>query len=440
MTSPIDSIDFIDAIDVVERAVRTLGGAPVVLAVSGGLDSMVLLDAAARVHGAGPLVVGTFDHGTGEAARRAARLVARRARSLGLPVERGRAAAGLVGEAQWRRARWAFLRAVADRHAARVATAHTRDDQVETVCMRALRGAGARGLAALAAPSPVLRPFLDLGRADLAAYAAARGVRWAEDPSNGSRAHLRNRLRHELLPAIRRLRPGFDAEMLDLARRAAAWRREVEGIVDTLPLEPAGAGLDVVRDSLASYDAGALAVLWPAVAARAGVTLDGRGTRRLAAFTIHAGVGDVMQLSGGWEVVRLRDRFALRPADRTGGAEGERTFAPGDEVAMGAWRLRPSPAEAVRAGAWGASLPADRPLRVRAWRPGDRMRAAGARAARRVKRFLSDAHVVGPDRAGWPVVLADEEIVWIPGIRRSDAATDRSGRPGVPYVCERNDR
>jgi tRNA(Ile)-lysidine synthase len=91
------------------------------------------------------------------------------------------------------------------------------------------------------------------------------------------------------------------------------------------------------------------------------------------------------------------------------------------------------------AGLWGATLPGDLPLSVRPWRPGDRMRAAGSGAARRVKRFLSDAHVVGPDRTAWPVVLAGDEIVWIPGIRRSDAATDRSGRPGVPYVCERND-
>jgi tRNA(Ile)-lysidine synthase len=56
-----------------------------------------------------------------------------------------------------------------------------------------------------------------------------------------------------------------------------------------------------------------------------------------------------------------------------------------------------------------------------------------------VKRFFGDAGIVGPDREGWPVVLADGEIVWIPGVRRSDAATDRSGRPVLQYRCERND-
>jgi tRNA(Ile)-lysidine synthetase-like protein len=83
-------------------------------------------------------------------------------------------------------------------------------------------------------------------------------------------------------------------------------------------------------------------------------------------------------------------------------------------------------------------LPVDATLTVRGWRPGDRMRVAGANAARRVKRFFADARIAGPDRAGWPVVLAGDEIVWIPGVRRSDAATVRSGRPGLRYTCERD--
>jgi tRNA(Ile)-lysidine synthase len=67
------------------------------------------------------------------------------------------------------------------------------------------------------------------------------------------------------------------------------------------------------------------------------------------------------------------------------------------------------------------------------------MRVAEGQAARRVKRYFADAHVPARARAGWPVVLAAGEIVWIPGVRRSDAATDRPGRPGVPFICERID-
>jgi tRNA(Ile)-lysidine synthase len=87
---------------------------------------------------------------------------------------------------------------------------------------------------------------------------------------------------------------------------------------------------------------------------------------------------------------------------------------------------------------WTAELPGDRPLTIREWSPADRMRARESGPARRVKRFFGDAQIPGPSRTGWPVVLAGDEIVWIPGVRRSVAAPERSGRPVVRYACERN--
>ena len=87
-----------------------------------------------------------------------------------------------------------------------------------------------------------------------------------------------------------------------------------------------------------------------------------------------------------------------------------------------------------------AALPTAQPLVVRSWREGDRMHGAGDAGPRRVKRFLRDAGLVGPEREGWPVVVCGEEVVWIPGVRRSDAATVRSGRPEAVYVCERIER
>jgi len=102
------------------HAVRsTLGGQPrVVLAVSGGLDSMSLLDAASRVVDSNKLVIATFDHGTGKAAREAVCLVQSRAASLGLVCESARANERLRSEAELRRARWDFLRRVALRFGA----------------------------------------------------------------------------------------------------------------------------------------------------------------------------------------------------------------------------------------------------------------------------------------------------------------------------------
>ena len=134
-------------------------------------------------------------------------------------------------EAAWRIARWRFLRDCAERFGARVATAHTEDDQVETVLMRTMRGSGARGLVGLLADTDVVRPFLALRRDAIAAYAARVGLRWVEDPSNTSREFFRNRVRHDLLPALRLANAGIDDVLLDVARRAGALRRDIESFV-----------------------------------------------------------------------------------------------------------------------------------------------------------------------------------------------------------------
>src|SRR5262245_14060133 len=154
----------------------------VVLAVSGGIDSMVLLHAAATRLERERLTVASFDHGTGPAAARAFASVAEECRDLGLTFIGGRADRALESEAELRDARWRFLRATASPKRATIATAHTETDQIETVLMRVLRDAGARGLAALYAPSEVARPLVAITRAQIAAYAEKCGISWIEDP------------------------------------------------------------------------------------------------------------------------------------------------------------------------------------------------------------------------------------------------------------------
>jgi tRNA(Ile)-lysidine synthase len=284
----------------------------VLLAVSGGTDSMALLDAASRVARGAIAGVATFDHATGSAARSAAALVAEEALARGLPLTVGRARAVGRTEAEWRLARWTFLRSVAHDVGANIVTAHTRDDQVETVVMRIMRSAGARGLAGLYAESAVLRPLIDVPRSAIAAYVRDRNVPVIDDPSNQSRRHLRNRVRLDLLPALRRVQPGFENDILKIARRAAAWRWDVERLVkQCCPVDRIGDDFVVAVADLAGYDAASLAIIWPAIAARAGVTLDWRGTSRVVAFTTGGRVGSSIQLSGGVEVVRTRERFVI---------------------------------------------------------------------------------------------------------------------------------
>lgn len=291
------------------------GATRMVLAVSGGMDSMVLLTAASHLSARdrGRTTVATFDHGTGRAAGRAASLVARESARLGISCVAGRAATSGTREEEWRRARWAFLDQVAAKHSASVVTAHTRDDQIETVFMRILREAGPRGLAGLYADSEVIRPFLEVRRAAIADYASANRVRFLEDPTNSDRKHLRNRIRLDLLPSITRRNPGFSDELLTLARASADWRRSLEEIAGDVDPTPAVDGaLRIDRSSLRGFDSESLRVLWPVLAARASVVMDRRGTHRAAEFTIKGATGGAIQLSGGVEIVMRRDHMLLR--------------------------------------------------------------------------------------------------------------------------------
>lgn len=428
--------------------------APLVLAVSGGIDSMSLLDVCASAPDrVAPLMVATFDHGTGPAATAASALAENVAQRHGIDTVTGKGDALARDEATWREARWRFLWSVAESRGARVVTAHTRDDQVETVVMRVLRGAGGRGLSALRAPSPVCRPFLDIWRAEIEEYAASRRLAWVDDPSNARPVHLRNRVRRDLLPALRACDPAIDAELLRLSEEAGRLRESCAEIVGRLVVDsrPGRVLAQAVLDDQWGDDAAAL--FCQTLADFAGLALDWRGTARLADFARAGRVGRMIPLSGGWEAIRRRDALEIRRrAARTPDAAVPLAST---VTTFGSWRFHALACDAgdehqatlhddassssggdLRRDIWRAWLPSDARLEVRSWRDGDRMISSGS-GQRRVKRFLSDGRVVAADRAGWPVVVADGEIVWIPGVRRARAATARPGRPRVCVVCER---
>jgi tRNA(Ile)-lysidine synthase len=298
----------------VERIVRSAArGRRLALAVSGGRDSMAMMHAFARAARDSVAVVATFDHGTGPAATNAANLVVREASRHGFPVVLGNAPRIATNEAEWRDMRVAFLDAVASRAGAVVATAHTRDDQIETFMIRMLRDSGPRGLAGLYAESAAARPVLEVSRRELADYAMAAGVRWIEDPTNESDRYLRNRVRRDLLPALERAHPGFEHDVIAISRRAAEWRRQLDQTVESaVQVEHLVDGIAVRAVDLQGFAPDELALLWPSIAALAGARTDWRGTERLVAFTPTARVGARIQISGGWDVTRTRVSFELR--------------------------------------------------------------------------------------------------------------------------------
>jgi tRNA(Ile)-lysidine synthase len=213
-------------------------GDRVAVAVSGGLDSAVLLDVLVATRGwhRAALEVVTVDHGLHGASAEHAAGVAGLAASLGLRctvarVELDRGA----DEAAARAARYAALDALP---VDRVALAHHADDVAETVLVNLLRGTGAAGLAGIPRRrGRYVRPLLDEDRASLRAWAEARGLRWVDDPTNADPRFLRNRIRAEVVPLLDSLRPGAARAV---ARSAGTVRRDVD-LLDALAAGAPGA-------------------------------------------------------------------------------------------------------------------------------------------------------------------------------------------------------
>src|SRR5919106_6049810 len=210
-----------------------LPGGRALVAVSGGLDSVVLLDLLHRTAGRSlELVVAHADHGIHPDSASVAERVAAFAGGLGLRCEVTRLELGAGGGGTSpREARYALVFALRERlDAAIVFTAHHADDQAETVLMRALEGSATGGLAGMRAVSgPLVRPLLRFPRVELTRYARERGLPVWVDPANSDPAHLRSWIRCDLLPAIRKRLPDVDARLRRLGSHAARERRGRDG-------------------------------------------------------------------------------------------------------------------------------------------------------------------------------------------------------------------
>lgn len=219
--------------------------------VSGGRDSMALLHALVA-GGFKKLVVCHLDHGLrGRRSSADARFVAKAAARLGLPVEAARAQTarfakdhGKSIELAARELRYCFFRACAKRRRCRrLLLAHHADDQVETCLFQFLRGSGAAGLAGMRPASTsgslqILRPFLHISREEIGQYVSANAIMFREDASNADTTHTRNRLRHDVLPAIEKsFGPSFRSAIL---RASGILRMESDWIDSQAPeLAPA---------------------------------------------------------------------------------------------------------------------------------------------------------------------------------------------------------
>ncbi len=199
-----------------------------VVAVSGGVDSVVLLDMLVRQR-THELVVAHFDHGIRPESDADARFVAGVAARYGLPFETGREELGRsASEALARERRYLFLKQIAAHHDATLTTAHHLDDLVETVAINLHRGTGWRGLAVLGS-SEIERPLLSSTKTELYDYALAHGLEWVEDETNLQDDYLRNQLRRRL-----RLEATTKHQLAELRQTQMELRKRIETETDRL--------------------------------------------------------------------------------------------------------------------------------------------------------------------------------------------------------------
>ncbi len=418
------------------------------VAVSGGPDSVALLDLMSAVAGelGLRLVVAHADHGIQTDSRFVGQAVRKLAEQYGLPFELGEL--GLspgATETAARHARYAWLRSARRRHAARyVVLAHHRDDQLETILMRVLRGSAPAGLAAMAPVNPggLVRPLLPFSKAELARHAATRGLASHDDPANADPRHLRSWVRTTLLPLlVDRLGERVRGDVLGMGRAAALERRAWDRLLERLPdfeLRIVRRGFEVAREGLARYDDAVSLALVRAAARRAGLVLGIRAARQLVELARRPS-GRRLPLGRGWgaEVAfeRLRVTREIGCAAAQVVATGQRGSAVFGDFQV-AWSPGAAPARLERSdwttwiaggerGAGGAGWEVRRPRR------GDRLIPLGGVGQRPLRRLLMEARVPRSDRATYPVVARGETILWVPGICRS---ADDLPQPGTSAV------
>lgn len=212
-----------------------------VVAVSGGVDSVVLLHMLKNNYLAGfsikdQFVVAHFDHGIREESARDADFVEELAQSYGFVYECGSANLGPgASEDAARQMRYNFLRQCSKKYnASAIVLAHHQDDQVETAIINVIRGTSWRGFSSLQSNSELQRPLLAYSKQDLLAYAKEYGLSWVEDATNTDQTYLRNYIRHTLIPSAEAKDPMFKQKMLRHVQSSTQQRVETEAILHVI--------------------------------------------------------------------------------------------------------------------------------------------------------------------------------------------------------------
>lgn len=435
------------ALEMRQRSVL-LPGERVGVAVSGGPDSILLLDFMAqfaRQMGLCPAVLHFNHHLRGAESEADEKFVAERAAEYGLPFIRGEAPVARMArekrqnlEAAARELRYRFfLSLIRQGKLDKVATGHTANDQAETVLLRLLRGAGARGLGGIhpVLEGTIVRPFLSLRRVEIEKEIETRRLTFRTDSSNLNPRFSRNKIRLELLPLLERdFNPAIVPLLKNLADRARddeayleqmaaelarPWRIR-EDRAEKIPLSalngfPPAIERRVLRQMIASMRGGSLR----------GYT--GLHFESLRHFAAESRSGKTLTLPGGLEALKEFNLLILRPQTEAAGSSGfSFEVSPPAELALPALgiKFRFQIVENVHDEAVRKTYNKNEGLRIdferlqgslllRNWRPGDRFRPWGRRKAHKIKELFQELKVPLEQRRLWPVLSSGDEIVWV---------------------------
>ena len=310
-----------------------------------------------------------------------------------------------------------------------IATAHTLDDQAETVLAKFLRGAWTEGLSGIhpvieSHEGSILRPLLGTTRVQIEAWLREAGQPWREDSTNRHLTFTRNRIRHELLPQLETWNPRLRehlAQMAELARDEEYWwQAELVRIAPQLILpgrpvrgggRAAGGELAIDASKLATQSIALQRRLLRHAAAQLGAAPDFASTESLRTLALTGRAGQRRELAQGLRAERTHRELRLSVAAATSASQ-----APQYEIPVPGEADAPAFGLHIRIEVESAAPPPAAVALLRNWRPGDRVRLRYSSGERKVKEVLERLRVTGTSRSHWPVLEVAGRILWMQGV------------------------
>ena len=432
----------------VRRQKLFFAGETVVVAVSGGADSVALLDILTRLDEERlSLVVAHLNHGLrGAASDEDEAFVSRLAAGYGVPFVLHRAdVAGLAKssrlslEEAGRAARYAFFAETAKSNGATsIALAHHLDDQAETVLIRLLRGAGGGGLSAMGSSSQEIlkRPLLQVSRADIERYLKGRGLDFRTDATNADTAILRNSIRHELIPFLRKYNPKVSERLAATAEILAGDEELLEQLTETayarltcpeasaillkiaeLAQEPRGLRVRLYRRALLQLRGDLKHIGLPHLEAIDRLVTSGRPNARL-------------KLPGACIVARSYGNLSFQAIEAPANSgwqfsiegEGNHRLPTGELLQV---QRVPRPlqlAPGARRVAYLNPEQAPFPWVLRSFAPGDRFTPLGMSGGQKVKDLFINEKIPIHERLRIPLLVSAGRILWVSGVKMGNEA------------------